>query len=112
MTPAQKKARADRAAPPRAQSGRAEPRKPNPKSGFSGERSPESRAIYKTPEWERVKRRVLVRDAYCCYLCSGILPEYPNVGGANSADHVLSHDDHPEIHPYDMSNLRAVHAYP
>lgn len=114
MTPNQRRARAARIAENRAKSGRDEPAsntqaKPRTtrdkldKLSASPEAQAE-KALYSSQRWLTTKARVLRRDQYRCHLCGA--------GGANSADHILSRAEHPEVEFCSMDNLAAVHSYP
>lgn len=52
------------------------------------------------PGWDKVAKRVLIRDAYICALCGK--------GGADSADHIV-----PRARggTHDMANLQAAHSW-
>lgn len=51
--------------------------------------------------WERLRRYVLVRDDYVCYVCGG--------PGADAVDHVVPAS---RGGMDDLSNLRAIHEIP
>lgn len=53
---------------------------------------------------ERVVPYVLRRDHGVCHLCG-----HP---GADTADHILPRSLHPEVAPFDTSNLKAAHHKP
>lgn len=71
------------------------------------DRTPESEAeqsLYKSARWKLVRDQVIRRDAGLCAYCLA--------GGANSADHVLSRSERPDLDFYDRANLVACHAWP
>lgn len=62
------------------------------------------RALYKTSQWQRLRKQVCDRLGGLCVVCDH--------GGSTSADHVESRSERPDIDFFDVSNLAPIHAWP
>jgi 5-methylcytosine-specific restriction endonuclease McrA len=61
------------------------------------------RGFYQSPEWMRVRRRVLVRDNYCCVLCKMSV----RAKKQSRVDHIVPlKKDYSRR--FDMTNLRTL----